>query len=266
MTRVCKILFVFLLLSNLSSAQLQRVNFENWNFRNVKDTNYLPATVPGTVHTDLLANGIIEDPFYRDNEKKVQWIEKEDWVYKTEFKIENIEEEIDLVFEGLDTYANVFINGQKVLNAENMFRGYRVKDFQKYLVKGNNVLEVLFRSPIAIEDSLSKIFYQQTGISKLPETGRIFTRKAAYHYGWDWSPRFVTCGIWRNVYMEVYKEARISNVYIQQTLSDDYKKAELSFIVGVSESMIKLTKLMLVNKSDNSVHKYSSVIEFLSDY
>ena len=109
MTRVCKILFVFLLLSNLSSAQLQKVNFENWNFRNVKDTNYLPATVPGTVHTDLLANGIIEDPFYRDNEKKVQWIEKEDWVYKTEFDFENTEEKIDLVFEGLDTYANVFI-------------------------------------------------------------------------------------------------------------------------------------------------------------
>lgn len=257
MTRVCKILFVFLLLSNLSSAQLQRVNFENWNFRNVKDTNYLPATVPGTVHTDLLANGIIEDPFYRDNEKKVQWIEKEDWVYKTEFDFENTEEKIDLVFEGLDTYANVFINGQKVLNAENMFRGYRVKDFQKYLAKGNNILEVLFRSPIAIEDSLSKIFYQQTGISKLPETGRIFTRKAAYHYGWDWSPRFVTCGIWRNVYMEVYKAARISDVYIQQTLSDDYKKAILTFNVGVSGSSDKTYEFNIINKSESSVSKYS---------
>ena len=143
-----------------------------------------------------------------------------------------------------------------------MFRGYRVKDFHKYLVKGNNILEVLFRSPLAIEDSLSKIFYQQTGISKLPETGRIFTRKAAYHYGWDWSPRFVTCGIWRNVYMEVYKEARISDVYIQQTLSDDYKKAELSFIVGVSESNDKTYEINVINKSDNSVHKYSSMDKF----
>lgn len=254
MTRVCKILFVFLLLSNLSSAQLQRVNFGNWNFKNVKDKNYLPATVPGTVHTDLLANGIIEDPFYRDNEKKVQWIEKEDWVYKTEFDFENTEEKIDLVFEGLDTYANVFINGQKVLNAENMFRGYRVKDFQKYLVKGNNVLEVLFRSPIAIEDSLSKIFYQETGIRKLPETGRIFTRKAAYHYGWDWSPRFVTCGIWRDAYMEMYEDNKINNVYINQAFNDDYTKAFLYFNIDLVTETKQKYELNIINKSDNTVH------------
>jgi beta-mannosidase len=247
---------VLLLSSNCLYAQATKVKFDKWSFKNVKDTKYSPATVPGTVHTDLLANGIIEDPFYRDNEKKVQWIEKEDWAYRTEFTVENLEANRDLVFEGLDTYANVFINGKKVLYAENMFCGYRVKDINKYLNKGNNILEVVFRSPIAIEDSLAKAFYKNTGLKKLPETGRIFTRKAAYHYGWDWSPRLVTCGIWRDTYMEVYEDNKINNVYINQAFSDDYKKAFLYFNIDlITETKYKY-EISIVNKSDNTVQSF----------
>jgi beta-mannosidase len=233
-----------------------KVNFDKWSFRNTKDTKYLPATVPGTVHTDLLANGIIEDPFYRDNEKKVQWIEKENWVYRTEFRIENLEKNRDLVFEGLDTYAKVFINGQNVLNAENMFAGYRIKEINKYLKKGNNILEIFFRSPIAVEDSLAKIFYKQSGIKKLPETGRIFTRKAAYHYGWDWSPRFVTCGIWRDVYMEVFDNAKINNVFVSQRINEDYTKAILGFNVELNTADTEGFETEVVNKEDESVNKF----------
>ncbi|MCX6158767.1 MAG: glycoside hydrolase family 2 protein [Ignavibacteriae bacterium] len=253
-----RILFfiVLLLISNCLFAQVTKVKFDKWSFKNVKDTKYLPATVPGTVHTDLLANGIIEDPFYRDNEKKVQWIEKEDWIYRTEFTVENLEEKRDLVFEGLDTYANVFINGKKVLYAENMFRGYRVKDINKYLNKGNNVLEIIFRSPIAIEDSLAKAFYKNTGLKKLPETGRIFTRKAAYHYGWDWSPRLVTCGIWRNVYLEVYENNKIENVLISQAFNDDYTKAFLYFNIDLISETKSQYEISIVNKSDNTVQTY----------
>ena len=253
-----KILFFILLLisSNCLYAQTTKVKFDKWSFKNVKDTKYLPSTVPGTVHTDLLANGIIEDPFYRDNEKKVQWIEKEDWVYRTEFAVENLEENRDLVFEGLDTYANVFINGQKVLNAENMFTGYRVKDINKYLNKGGNILEIVFRSPIAIEDSLAKAFYKNTGLKKLPETGRIFTRKAAYHYGWDWSPRLVTCGIWREAYMEVYQDIKINDVYVKQSISEDYSSAVLDFSIEINNQTEGL-EIEIVNLSDKTVNKYT---------
>lgn len=252
-----RILFAIILLlsSEYIFAQVTKVKFDKWEFRNAKEANYLPATVPGTVHTDLLANGIIEDPFYRDNEKKVKWIEKEDWVYRTEFSVENLETKRDLVFEGLDTYTNVFINGQKVLYAENMFRGYRVKEVQKYLSKGNNVLEVMFRSPIAIEDSLANAFYKSTGIKKLPETGRIFTRKAAYHYGWDWSPRLVTCGIWRDAYMEVYEDNKIDNVSISQAFNDDYTKAFLYFRIKLINNNNKY-EIDIVNKTDNTVQTY----------
>lgn len=252
------ILFFILLLisSNFLYAQATKVKFDKWSFKNVKDTKYSPATVPGTVHTDLLANGIIEDPFYRDNEKKVQWIEKEDWIYRTEFTVENLESKRDLVFEGLDTYANVFINGKKVLYAENMFCGYRVKDINKYLNKGINILEVVFRSPIVIEDSLAKAFYKNTGLKKLPETGRIFTRKAAYHYGWDWSPRLVTCGIWRDAYMEVYEDNKINNVYISQAFSDDYTKAFLYFSIDLISETTSQYEISIVNKSENTVKTF----------
>jgi beta-mannosidase len=256
--RNCRILifFVLLLSTNIALTQVMKVNFEKWSFRNSKDTKYLPATVPGTVHTDLLANGIIEDPFYRDNEKKVQWIEKENWVYRTEFIIENSEKNRDLVFEGLDTYAKVFINGQNVLNAENMFMGYRIQKINKYFKKGNNILEIFFRSPIAIEDSLAKIFYEQTGIKKLPETGRIFTRKAAYHYGWDWSPRLVTCGIWRDVYMEVYEDVKINNVFVNQRINEDYTKATLGFNVELNTADTEGFEIEVLNKEDKSINTF----------
>jgi len=254
-----RILLVIVLIvsSNLTYAQTRKVNFDKWTFRDRKDSKYLPATVPGTVHTDLLANGIIDDPFYRDNEKKVQWIEKEDWVYRTEFRIDNLESRMELVFEGLDTYAQVYLNGQSVLNADNMFMGYRIKDINNYLKKGNNILEVIFRSPLAIEDSLAKVFYKQTGLKKLPETGRIFTRKAAYHYGWDWSPRFVTCGIWRDVYMESYEGNKINDIYVKQSIREDYTKAILDFDVELSTPDKEGYEIEVIDKDDNTVSKFS---------
>jgi beta-mannosidase len=96
----------------------------------VKPENGLARrTVPGCVHTDLLANKLIDDPFYRDNEKKQQWIDKKDWEYRTTFKVTPqtlAHENVELVFEGLDTYAQVYLNEQLVLSADNMFRTWRV--------------------------------------------------------------------------------------------------------------------------------------------
>ena len=96
-----------------------------WQFREAGKTDWHRATVPGCVHTDLLANKLIEDPFYRDNEKKLQWIGKTNWEYRTTLKITPqimSRENVELVFEGLDTYAEVFLNDQPLLNADNMFR------------------------------------------------------------------------------------------------------------------------------------------------
>ncbi|HEU4432849.1 MAG TPA: hypothetical protein VFR51_05590, partial [Pyrinomonadaceae bacterium] len=121
-----------------------------WQFREAGKPDWHNATVPGCVHTDLLANKLIEDPFYRDNEKKQQWIGKTNWEYRTTFKITPQimnRENVELVFEGLDTYAEVYLNDQLLLNADNMFRTWRINAKQA-LKTGDNSLRILFRSPI----------------------------------------------------------------------------------------------------------------------
>src|SRR5436190_12603900 len=109
-----------------------------WTFRKVghngapqkaEDEAWLPATVPGCVHTDLLAAGKIGDPFYRLNEKDQQWIENESWEYRAAVPVDAAtlaHDRIELVFAGLDTFAEVFVNGAPVLTADNMFRSWRV--------------------------------------------------------------------------------------------------------------------------------------------
>jgi beta-mannosidase len=182
---------------------------------------WLPATVPGCVHTDLLANHKIADPFYATNEKDQQWIDKLDWEYLTTFSVDEgllSRERIELDFRGLDTYAEVFVNGASVLTADNMFRSWRVA-VKPHLKKGENTLLVRFRSPI----SHVKAAYDRLGYV-LPAANdqatpmvSMFTRKAPYHYGWDWGPRFVTSGIWRPVRLEAWDDARIDDVQVVQT-------------------------------------------------
>ncbi|MFN0275469.1 MAG: glycosyl hydrolase 2 galactose-binding domain-containing protein, partial [Chitinophagales bacterium] len=162
---------------------------QNWQFRKAGDTAWLPATVPGCVHTDLLANNLIPDPFYADNEKQVQWIENEDWEYQTIFIVDKKmlrREFIELQFEGLDTYADVFLNDSLILKSDNMFRSWNI-DVKKYLLKGENKLYIKFSSAVRVGKELMNNYPV-----KLPGEERVFTRKAQYQYGWDWGPRLVT--------------------------------------------------------------------------
>src|SRR5947199_7816907 len=99
-----------------------------WQFRQAGKDTWYPASVPGCVHTDLLNNKLIEDPFYRDNEKKLQWIGKTDWDYQTTLNLTAVmlkRKNLELVFAGLDTYADVFLNDQPVISTDNMFRNWR---------------------------------------------------------------------------------------------------------------------------------------------
>jgi beta-mannosidase len=125
---------------------------ENWQFRQAGETDWMDATVPGTVHTDLMDNGVIDDPYYRLNELNIQWIDKEDWEYKTTFTVHKnmlSRDRVELDFKGLDTYANVFVNGEQILAANNMFREWQV-DAKEFLKEGENELRILFQSPIKI--------------------------------------------------------------------------------------------------------------------
>ena len=213
-----------------------------WQLKQVRGNNWYPATVPGVVHTDLMNNGIIEDPYFRLNERGVQWIDKEDWEYKTTLTVipDVFEKDnIDLDFKGLDTYADVYLNDSLILKANNMFREWRVP-VKSLLKKGTNELRVYFHSPVKIDlPKLDALHYPVEAGNDQSENGglldkkiSVFARKAGYHYGWDWGPRLVTSGIWRPVYLIGWNDLRIDNIYYRQ---DDVnaKQAKINAIAGV---------------------------------
>lgn len=225
------------------SAEIYRKNInEGWKFKQARLHNWYDATVPGVVHTDLLDNAIIEDPFFRLNERAVQWIDKEDWEYETtiigEDKVLEYSNQY-LVFKGLDTYADVFLNDSLILKADNMFREWKI-NIKGLLKKGENKLKVYFHSPVKIDmPKWEKLPYHLNANNDQSENGGLlnrriamFARKAGYHYGWDWGPRLVTSGIWRPVYLEAWNDIHIENVQlIQNQVSSG--SAQLSSVVEV---------------------------------
>jgi beta-mannosidase len=202
-----------------------------WQLRAITKTddpqlaNWHTAEVPGLVQTDLLRNKLIPDPFYRDNESKLQWIGLNDWEYQTEFNVDAATLQrghVDLYFAGLDTYANVFLNDSEILNADNMFRHWRVPVKDK-LRSGKNTLRIVFLSPIKM--MLPKVKAEPYRLPTVQQVQIVseegvatdpYTRKAPYHYGWDWGPRYVTLGIWQPIHLVAWDESRIENFHIRQ--------------------------------------------------
>jgi beta-mannosidase len=213
-----------------------------WQFRQITpgaqeaEAGWLPATVPGDVHLDLLANKKIPDPFFRDNESKLQWIENESWEYRLNFDTTPAllaRSNVDLVFDGLDAAAQVYVNGVQVLAADNMFRVWRVP-VKGHLHAGRNLLRVVFPSPIkaAQEVAAGDAFRLR---SKTED--KTYIRKAAYEYGWDWGPRFVTSGIWRPVRLEAWDKVRIADFAIRQhDVSKDVAHADAEVEVEASSA------------------------------
>src|SRR5437016_13911207 len=202
--------------SDLSKIRMPLLT--GWQFREACKDNWYSASVPGCVHTDLLNNKLIDDPFYRDNEKKLQWIGKTDWEYQTTFKLtaEMLKRaNLELVFEGLDTYSNVFLNDQLLKATDNMFRTWRV-NFKRLAKPGANTLRIHFRSPInEVLPVMARMNYELPAGNDQGEKTSPHTRKAPYQYGWDWGPRFVTSGIWRPVFLEAWDDARVSDLHLQ---------------------------------------------------
>jgi beta-mannosidase len=210
----------------LQPAPAVAPTFGPWQLREAGIGDWMTATVPGTVHTDLFANGKIADPFYRTNERDLQWIDKKDWEYRTTLDLDAdvlAHDHIELCFDGLDTYAEVYLNDALVLRADNMFRSWTA-DIKAHALAGQNVLRVILRS--AVQEGLRRLDalgYNPPAVVDWSEIGGLgdkhvsmFVRKAGYHFGWDWGPRFVTSGIWRPVHLRVWNGARIADLSIVQ--------------------------------------------------
>jgi beta-mannosidase len=224
-----------------------------WEFHAVSKTeradlqDWHPAQVPGVVQTDLLKDGLIPDPFYQDNDTRLQWIGLTDWEYRTTFQVDAAtlaHDHVDFVFEGLDTYADVYVNEQAVLHADNMFRRWRIP-VKNLLKPGPNILRVVFRSPIesmipkvkALPYILPSVTTNNTGNEENVATAP-YTRKAGYQYGWDWGPRYVTEGIWQPIRVETWDALRIENFHIkQQTINKDFAAVSAEFNIEASRSI-----------------------------
>jgi len=173
------------------------------------------ATVPGCVHTDLMKNGKLPaDIYWRDTAKQVQWIENEDWVYTKAFTVDTLEKGAMLVFECLDTYAEIYLNDQHVGTAENMFITHRFA-VDGVLKQGENTLRVEFSSPINRTKDMPDRHAAFSG-------GRLYTRRIQCTYGWDWTMRFVTCGIEKSCYVEFDHRPRATDTYVYTDHLDQF--------------------------------------------
>jgi beta-mannosidase len=246
MLKKTTLFLIFFCYSVLGQTYYRNLSSENWTFNKQGETKKNKATIPGTVHTDLFANQLIPDPFFGANEKQLQWIENENWEYETTFLLSEKEisnENIELEFEGLDTYATVYINGEIVLEADNMFRKWIISA-KNHLKKGKNHLKIVFQSAVQKgKEEAEKLSYT------LPEKERVFVRKAQYQFGWDWGPRFVTAGIWKKVQLKFWDSATIENIKYNQVELND-QKAILEFTTEIRVSEVKTIQVKINEKSE----------------
>jgi beta-mannosidase len=246
------------------AARIRKQLPQDWSLRQAGTDAWNPAIVPGCVHSDLLNNGIIHHPFYRDNEQSLQWIGKTDWECECTFEVEPKVLEyghIELVFDGLDTYAEVRLNGELVLSADNMFRQWRIP-VEKILKAGENKLQITFESPIEkIVPIMKNLPYELPAGNDQGEKTSPFTRKAPYQYGWDWGPRFVTCGVWRPVYVEAWNHVRIESVYyLQNGISAD--KASISAEIEILSDSAA-TAEVVISDSDSSFAQVTATVNLI---
>jgi beta-mannosidase len=194
---------------------------ESRNVGTVKP-EWLPAQVPGHVHLDLVANGVIADPFVRMNELGCQWVDLKDWVYRTSFEWEADDDLPGRVlrFEGLDTVCSIYLNDEKIADHDNMFVPLEV-DVTHRLKDGRNDLRVEFESAVRVGNERRAEYFAEQGLDDKIERfdDRSFVRKAQYMFGWDWGPRLVSAGIWRPVSLIEFS-TRILDVHARVTRKD----------------------------------------------
>ena len=215
----------------LCSSQNVILNLNNnWKFKQSTSSNYLPAKVPGSVHTDLLNNKLIPDPFFGSNGNQLYWIDSADWNYQLEFNIDNNKlfqkKNIDLIFDGLDTYADVYINNHLAITVNNMFRQWSI-NIKPFIVFGKNNLTIHFKSAKKYVDSIA--------VSNLPivrpDNSRVYARKAQFQFGWDWGPTFIGAGIWKKVWIDGYDELSTNQkLQLKKDELNNSRKKEIKLI------------------------------------
>ena len=243
-----KFILTFLLLVPLfvfaQNSEIITLN-DGWQFTQTDKDDWREAEVPGSVQRDLIRYKVLPDPYYGTNENDVQWPEKENWDFKKTFILtaDQLKKDDAVLFlEGLDTYADVFLNGSKILHSQNMFIGYKVH-VNNLLREGANNLYIRFYSPIEymMPVHLTNGFNYPADNDHSDIRMSIYSRKAPYHFGWDWGIRIVQMGIWKPVTLSLYDKARVDSYYVKQE-SITHQSAKIDNqvdVYSVSEEPVK---------------------------
>jgi beta-mannosidase len=190
-----------------------------WQVKQVGQAAVYPAIVPGCVHLDLLAATVIPDPYYRDNELALMWIGESDWLYRRTFELPEdflAHDAVRLRCEGLDTLATIAVNGREIARTDNMFRAWEF-DVREALRPGENEMTVRFDSALAYgRGRLAERHLPNWSVDEHKLAGGNWLRKEQCNFGWDWGPRLVTCGIWRDIGLVAFDGARLADVHVTQ--------------------------------------------------
>lgn len=191
-----------------------------WRMREADSETWHSAHVPGSVYADLMADGTMPDPFWRENELDAFERMKKDYVYQRTFTVTEAQlahAHVELVCEGLDTLAHVSLNGREIAFADNMHITW-VWDVKEQLHAGENTLEIRFDSPILY---CAKKAEEAPGWESSDATpGFRHLRKAHCMFGWDWGPRLPDAGIWRPIFLRTWDAARLENALMLQAHHD----------------------------------------------
>lgn len=191
-----------------------------WRMREADSETWHSAHVPGSVYADLMADGTMPDPFWRENELDAFERMKKDYVYQRTFTVTEAQlahPHVELVCEGLDTLAHVSLNGREIAFADNMHITW-VWDVKEQLHAGENTLEIRFDSPILY---CAKKAEEAPGWESSDATpGFRHLRKAHCMFGWDWGPRLPDAGIWRPIFLRTWDTARLENALMLQAHHD----------------------------------------------
>lgn len=236
-----------------------------WEMKKTTDTKWIQASVPGSVCNDLLNEGIIEDPFYRDNEDETLELAKYDYEYRREF-IVNDEmlalDWVELCCNGLDTLADLYINNNIIASTDNMHRTYKF-DVKNILKIGVNNIKVVFRSPLkymAEKQRMSPLWGEDEGIE-----GYAHIRKAHYMLGWDWGPQIPDAGIWRSISIKGYNPARLRDVYITQNHSKEKVQLDVR-VKHEKKQSVDLTVEVNIKTPDNQIIKNKMDVENIENH
>lgn len=212
---------------------IRQILCDSWKMRRIGDESFEEAVVPGSVYTDLLRNGKMEDPFFKDHEKQALERMNDDYEYVTGFACQEDllkSEKIFLRFEGVDTIADIYLNRILIGSPENMHRiwEYEVKDL---LMPEGNHLRVVFHSPIKyIAEAYRR---RPTRGTEDAMDGFVHIRKAHYMFGWDWGAHLPDAGLFRPVWLLGAGKARLDSVYITQKHSMD--RVDLLFDIKIQD-------------------------------